>query len=673
MRPLPEAKSQGIVHATPVPYCEASTLIARQCDAKSWPCGPCQKAGVPCVGGDITDGPDQPTVPRSLVKWLENEVSRLERGGRTPIDGSGKASESPVLSRTTVSPVGTPQSDSPKVDGANQPMAPLADVISRDLFFPWLGFSKDIPLPQFVLSNASLPSTDPAATPTYRSHTPSLSRTGPRDSMKLLQSIPKAVADFLLEVYISRTMAAYPIFHEKWLRRCHRQVIHGSTKSPSQQDPPCPYDIFTVCLVMALALTTAARSKQGKARDMAYKLFQHAIPHVADVLTNDLRGLQALVLLHSYGVMNPAAINVYFLSSYIIEACLDQGLHREDPKSTEVDILTRELKRRVFWTAWELDVSSSSSFGRPVTLLPEDITTDSHSDLEDSAIHPDHIDTRGRATKLIAGQVRIFRFIEVEVISVLMHENPMPNPDETLYGWMEGAERRIHAWHADVYRRASENKDPSLDALWEEMQLYSDIATPQVIVALFRPCPKIVSPTTGNLLKAFNAAIEVAKGYSKQANFGFGSQKYTFQPVHHVFSSAMVFLHTIRECLPDLVSRYSLEEMEDYWSSFTTFFSLTAERWPAASACRDEYQRHLEPLKQRYIQALESAAASMDIDMIATGEYLPPHQGWNSSIDSIGFENIPYHPLADMTSPNLWMDEDSTMVDWGEYFNMGPL
>lgn len=613
------------------------------------------------------------------MKWLEIEVSRLEQTRGTPAAaGATKGSDSPLLSRTTsvssASSVGIPQGNSSRQNAPAQTLVPLSEIVSRDLLFPWLGFSKDIPLPQFVLSNASLPSTDEAATPTYRSHTPSLSRIGPRESLNLLQSIPKEVADFLLEVYISRSMAAYPVFHEKWLRRCHKRVIHGAAKhSQHQQDQPRPYDIFVVCLIMALALSTAARSKQSKAREMAFKLFQHAIPHVPDTLTNDFAGLQALVLLHCYGVMNPAAVNVYFLSSYIMQACVDQGLHREDDASAKVDVLTRDLKRRVFWTGWELDVSSSSGFGRPINLLPQDISTGFHSDLEDSAIHPDHIDPRGRATKFVAGQVRIFRLIEVEVVSVLLHMKPIPTADETLEGWMEGAERRIHSWHAEVHKRASENNDPGLNALWEEMRLFADIATPQVVVALYRPCPRIRSPTTANLLKAFSAAVEVAKGYARQANFGFGSQKYTFQPVHHVFSAAMVFLHTIRECIPELVSRYSLDEMEDFMSSFTTFFSLTAERWPASSACLEEYHRLLEPLKQRYIQASQSATSAMDLDSGAATEYLPLDQGWISSVDTMGFENMPYQPMPDMATPDLWTAGDSRTVDWGEYFSMGPL
>lgn len=609
------------------------------------------------------------------MKWFEGEIAQLEEKRGVPRAGSDVEPGSSFrlgLRSGSSFPDGPSQSDVSRRDATRRPGVSLAEVVSRDLLFPWLGFSKNTPLPKFVLSNASLPSADEIATTTYPTNEPPQSTIGLRESTNLLQSIPKPVADFLLEVYISRSMAAYPIFHEKWLRACHRRVIHGRGRHPRELDNPSPYDIFIVSLIMALSLSTAARSKQAKARDMSFKLFRHAVSHIADTLTNDFAGLQALVLLHSYGIMNPAAVNVYYLSSYTMQACIDQGLHREDPCRLEPNVLLRDLRRRVFWTAWELDASSSAGFERPIALFAQDISTAFHSDLEDGVIHTDHIDTRGRRTKFVAGRVRTFRFIEAEVNSVLVHGHPIPTSDETLEAWMEGAERRIHAWHQEVHKSASGNRDAHLKALWEEMALFADIATPQVIVALFRPCPRIKSPTTANLLKAFDASVEVAKGYGKQANVGFGSQKYTFTPVHFVFSAAMVFLHTIRECLPELVSRHSLDEMEGLMSLFTTFFSLAAERWPASARCMEEYHRLLEPVKQRYIQASQPAASVLDLDVDAGAGYLPQYYGWIPSLDAAGLDYPLFEPLPDVTA-DLWMDGDPTVVNWEEYFNMGPL
>lgn len=53
----------------------------------------------------------------------------------------------------------------------------------------------------------------------------------------------------------------------------------------------------------------------------------------------------------------------------------------------------------------------------------------------------------------------------------------------------------------------------------------------------------------------------------------------------------------------------------------------------------------------------------MDLDMATAGEYLPPYQGWISSVGSTRFENMLYETLADMITPYFWIDEHSRMVD----------
>lgn len=50
-------------------------------------------------------------------------------------------------------------------------------------------------------------------------------------------------------------------------------------------------DTYIINLVMAISLSTAARSKQKSAQSFATGLFQTALMHVSATLTNDLGGL----------------------------------------------------------------------------------------------------------------------------------------------------------------------------------------------------------------------------------------------------------------------------------------------------------------------------------------------------------------------------------------------
>lgn len=613
-------------------------------------------AGVSCVGGDVADPEKNINTPRSLALWLEDEVARLERQ-------SASRSVLQSLPNQRLETLGSLTSHS----------APLLlqDTAARDLTFPWLGLSSQLPLPKFVLlSDARLPSSEEKSDQTP--HMRSLQRldTGPVSTIDPLKSIPIHVADFLLEVYITRAMPLYPIFHEAWLRSCYWAVIHQPSNAEGEANKP--YNVFTISLTMAISLSTAERPKQARANEMALKLFQHAMAHANSVFTNDYAGLQALVLLHVYAVMNPAAANVYFLASYMMQSCIDLGLPYENPSSPSLNLLERDLKRRLFWTAWELDVSCSGSFTRPVTLLPKHITTAFPSDLEDSAIHPTFMDPCGRSSKFLCGRVRTFRQIEVEVTAILFHNEPIDPEFESLEFWMDNVEKRIHAWRNCVHDSVLANQEQSLIAQWQEMAVFADIADPQVIVTLYRPCPRVRNPTTANLLKAFNASVEVARGYTTQAGMGFGNLKYTLQPCHHVFSAAMVFLHAIRECAVALAEIYSLEQMEDFMGTFPAFFALTAERWPASAACKDEYLRLLEPVKEYYVNSLQLNTIEYLPNLGEVEEYLCQPDLWILGSESFAFSSTTSDDPGGLGS-DTWANFDLDSNYWDSYFNMESL
>ncbi|EXJ85258.1 hypothetical protein A1O3_05933 [Capronia epimyces CBS 606.96] len=546
-------------------------------------------------------------VPRSLSIWLEEEILKLENKNENVKQGNDMEQDAdamPDAGRELLDSI--PYGRHPHHHQLSHDTGEkMIDVISRAITYPWIGFSKELSLPNFVLfSEATVPSIEKHPQEHEEMHGPSPSWTCHRQLVgeDPLRAIPKHVGDFLLENYISRTVPSYPIFHESWLRDSHAAVIGTAGLDHGQVPVATPYQVYVISLVMATSLSTAARSKQVQANKMAFSLFQHATQYIGEVLTNDLAGLQALALLHTYAVMNPAAANVYFLAGFMMQACIDLGLHREDedPDGAVHDYLARDMKRRLFWSAWEMDASCNAGLSRSPTLLPHQITTGFPSDLADSAIHRTHLDPTGQPSKFICGKVRTFRLIECEIISTLFHGQPLAESFATLAEWMADVEDRIHAWRSQIHASSAANQDSSLSAQWMEMSLFADIADPLIIVTLYRPCPKVKYPTVTNLIKAFKAAIKVGEGYSQQAQMDFGSPKYTFQPCYHVFSSAIVFLHTIRQCESVLASLFTLDDMTEFMLTFSRFFSLIAERWPAALKCLHEYHRLLEPVKERY-------------------------------------------------------------------------
>jgi hypothetical protein len=609
------------------------------------------------------------------MTWLRTEIAQLEKKEKSRRRTAGHVEQ--VLPAAPPAAASTP---GPPFEGAEPNVAPLPRrvplraAVAKDVVFPWLGFSGRSSLPSFVLqSGSSLPlaggrsseerpkSTDVQDAPNF-----------PEPDPDPLLSIPGYVAEFLLENYISRVMPIYPIFHEPWLRGCHARVIHGQLPDHDHDHEHKAYDVYTVSLVMAMSLSTAARSQQARANSIAFRLFQHATKYIDRIFTNDFRGLQAVVLLHTYVAMNPAAANMYLLDNYMIQACIDLGLHREPPDQNDTDLLERDLKRRVFWSAWTLDVSCSAVFTRPPALLAKDITTGPPSDREDAAIHRTHIDPRGRRSKFMFGHVRTYRLITAEIMSVLCHGHPVPSEFGSLEAWQEATEARIHAWRDEILGQTEANLDRTLAAPLLEMSIYCEIADPLIILALFGPCARIQRPGSRNVTKVFDASVQVARGYMRQANTGFGASKYTFHSCHHVASAAMVFLQLIRENPHTLSSLFTLDEMDDFMAAFSSFFSHGAEKWPAFSRCLDEYHRLLGPVKEGYVNHVRrstpvSQPGSENNDSTFGVPNAFPVLG-DSHVNSV-FEFFGNGSLAEILPD--W--SPIPLDDWDKYFDFHPI
>lgn len=412
-----------------------------------------------------------------------------------------------------------------------------------------------------------------------------------------LNSIPIRVAEFLLNTYLSRIIQQYPIFHVRQVEQAFNNVFY----SPTTDSIP-PWDEYVVGVIMAISLSTSARNKQAHANSIATKLFRNSMLHLSTVMSNDLYGLQALLLLIQYTFLNPSVANLWLLTGISSEACIDMGLHREIPESYGLDATQKDMRRRIFWCAWEMEIAVSSGFHRPIRTLTKFIDVAFPSEYDDSAIHQDYIDTSGPKVKFVSHRIRFFRLTESAAISILYQNEPLPTHCSSLESWITEKETEIHDWFIEINQSAAANLDPLLQPQWDEIALYADIAYHYILILLHGPSPrkKTLNFNQQSLMKAFRSSVRVATGYWQQANTEFGHVKYVFHPCYHSFSAAVVFLQVLQSCKSEVARSYSLEEVEENAHCFSRVFSTISERWPAATRCLQEYDRLLSPIKREY-------------------------------------------------------------------------
>lgn len=416
-----------------------------------------------------------------------------------------------------------------------------------------------------------------------------------------LDGIDHTTTNRLLATYLDRITLFYPIYHKTEIKTAFNAVFHPSANSGRDT----PRNRFIVSLVMAISFSTCARARQKDAYARAHRLVQDAMQLIPEVLTNDLGGLQALLLLTQYTFLDPSMADLWLFTGLTSQAVIDLGLHQELPNRPHITEYQRDMRRRLFWVAWEMEVAVCSIFNRPISLPTLCYEIPFPLEVDDDAITKTSIDLSGPTPKMLARRIWLFRQIEAEVTSVLHQQGSQPVEGVALHDWIQKMRRSISEWRTEIYTSAQGNRDPMALSRYDDLKLYADIAYPYIILLLCKPSKRTAQPTRDEWLEAFESAVRVAEGYTRQANADTGSIKYVFHPCHHCFSAALVFLQALTRCSSDISTRYSQTHVEAWMKVFSYFFSTVSERWPAASRCLEEYERILEPIKHQYLRFLE--------------------------------------------------------------------
>ncbi|OJI99492.1 hypothetical protein ASPVEDRAFT_81104 [Aspergillus versicolor CBS 583.65] len=595
------------------------------CDGATPSCSKCTEAGTPCVASGASS---ERTVPRSIVLFLEEELAKTEALCEETARNDGCSTE-------------------------------LVEKVIKDMTPSFLGLMSKVPLVPCAVAGTRLPSTTDTADSNDSNVQSEFDPEPNCQPSSALLTIPISVADFLFHNYMTRVVPIYPIFYSADLVAYFNAIFH-----PASQSLPTPREIYVVSLIMAISLTTAARTQQVRANSIARALFKEAMQQIRPVYTNDIAGLQSLLLLVQYTYLDPSAANLWLLSGFATQACIDLGLHRESLDQT-VDALSKDIRRRVFWCTYEMEIAISAALLRPSLLFSTEINVPFPTKVDDSSISASGIDLDGPATKFCCRWIWQFRLIEAEIISVLF---PSGDPVSTsLESWMDEIESRINHWHQEIHWSASLNTDSTMISQWEEMSLYADIARNYIIVTLFRPSPRIPEPTPTNLMKAFLAGVGVAEGYWQQySNLGFGNSKYVFHPCHHTFAAGIVFMRSLQRCKETISASYTLNDVEGFIACFSRLFATIAERWPGASRCLEEFERLVAPVKREYIDYTVQKARNISQDPLYDGVTFEADP---TLISERQLDNANFEPLF---APGIWDQESAgaytVPMDWTAEF-----
>ncbi|KAF2751432.1 hypothetical protein M011DRAFT_389330, partial [Sporormia fimetaria CBS 119925] len=586
-----------------------------KCDGNVPACTKCRDAGVECLGFNSSA---QCEAPRSIADFLEAHLETLKSASRpdseevtvttSPQPGSNEQSPTTGSTESSSSSFGqSRESTTASIEHESGIDTGLLDHLMGDITPSFLGITEGRPLLSCIVKGTSTsagvgPVRTARMTDLDASHPNSILNPQPTTADLVLEGFDSKTAQGLLGIYIDCISPQYPIYQRGEIMAALKYVYNsGTCKNASDGFR----ERYIVSLVMAMALSSAAKVNQKKAKAHAYSLVCNAMRWIPIVATNDLGGLQALLLLAHYAFMNPGIANIWLLTGLTSQAVIDLGLHQELPDDANVSHRDRDTRRRLFWVAWEMEVSVCSVFSRPVALPLRHFEVFFPSGLDDVVLEVEPQDLPGTDSKFISKKFWLSRQIEAEIMSVLQQEDPIPAQYDTLAQWVHGTASSVQQWYVDLETAATANPSLVSDRGWKGLQHYADIARPYLLLMIYRPSKRIPRPTQDYWLRAFVTSVEVAEAYLKQAKAKDGCARYVFHGCHHGFTAAWIFLDALAQCRGPISERYYLPEVEAWMRVFTELFKTISERWTAASSCLEDYQRILESRRNEYLRFLE--------------------------------------------------------------------
>ncbi|EEA19007.1 conserved hypothetical protein [Talaromyces marneffei ATCC 18224] len=339
-----------------------------KCDGQSPKCSNCTKSDRDCLVEDPATGLHR---PRDYVQSLEARVAYLE----------GLLQESrPEASGDT------PNSDLSDVR-STEPHE--SDLLSNEVALLCLGAagrepqyfgpSSAVHFSRIVGSTLRLPRRGGTG-----SHYSNASDSATRRTARYLGFPDTATMAKLSEAYFSNIHPQYPFLHQPTFRAMEQECLEASLRN--NINAASESSLFFVLMVrhfLSCFITPSKQTPQGY-----YAMALNYIAHLLDM--DNLLSIQAMLCCAVYSVRSQAGVSLWKISGMAMRHCVELGYHRSTERyRNSVDTLTKEISKRCFWVAYDIDLVASFILGRPAGISDSAIDVELPLDIDDEYITRD--------------------------------------------------------------------------------------------------------------------------------------------------------------------------------------------------------------------------------------------------------------------------------------------
>ncbi|KAG0634442.1 fungal-specific transcription factor domain-containing protein [Tuber brumale] len=541
-----------------------------RCDAGLPKCGPCERSGAHC---EFFDSTKQKTIPRSYVVHLQNRVRDLEEQIRVRealfLEAEAPNSEELVRGVGLVNFADYEHYKEPR----------------------YVGSSSGVTVTRLVLE-ATKKNLDSQAfkdlTTQHRNTFRHALRTNPDpgDSYANLSSLPasrlpsREITDKLVELFCARALYQLPVLHEPTFVQDVADVYAGSGD---------PFKNFQLKMVLAISMQKLSKHYAG----LADSYFLAGLQHMEDVLeAMDHRTLQCLLVMAQYALVTPTRMAVYHIVGIAVRLCIQLGYHQERTimlSATPLDPVTKDMRRRWFWTSASMEYGLSHVLGRPSAFATADAFVDVrfYEPVDDvyitaGGILPGPVSVK----KLISMHFFRMRRLQAEIRQTL-YQNPREHPKNNSDPWFAQIHAKLDNWRASC---PVDEHGGTMNPDWFDHRYHL------MIIFTYRPSPQIPQPSAEAVSHCYNSAI---KGIHLQKKmFEEKSIDFTWVYLHQIYTATITLIWTLYSS--QIRGMHHREEVERNLGISLSLLARLAERWPGTEAAADLFDRLGQAALQSY-------------------------------------------------------------------------
>ncbi|KAI9685983.1 MAG: hypothetical protein M1822_003966 [Bathelium mastoideum] len=382
----------------------------------------------------------------------------------------------------------------------------------------------------------------------------------------------RGLVDRLVQLFNLKVQPMYQMLHEPSFRKDLEAVYAGSTDD---------YQNFVVRMVIAISLQKADAQYAGLADSYYLAALQYLEPIIQAM---DLRTLQCCVLIAEYSLVTPTRTAVYYIIGLAVRLVQALGFNEERtitklPNGEDADVMEVDLRRRLFWCVWNMDMGMAHTLGRPTALATkqEHIDVQFFSTTDDNYITPNGIipGKGGTLAKWVCIHFHKMRLVQLEIRRKL-YRKLQEEPKNDRHPWFQTMERKMAEWRD---RTPGDDVGSGLDKLWFVGQYNT------IVVMLYRPSPQIPRPSVEAARRCFEACEFNIYLYRKQIEAKNVELNWIFS------QSIFMTLNTVLWSLSYVEIRrsYPKHKVEELFSIALDAIDLTAQHWPGIVSAHELY------------------------------------------------------------------------------------